>query len=196
MNRQHPTEAEKELSGLHASSELDAPLPDADADLTAVDRLIERGGRLCAWLVLIAMLISVYEVIARYVFDAPTTWVHETTIFLVAAIFALGGPYTLARNRHIRIAVLHDLLPRGARKWLDLLNLILGIGFCCAIGYAASILAYQATHTPTGDWHFQTSGSSWNSPLPAFTKIIILLSIALMALQLVVRLGAFFRRKP
>ncbi|MBR9884759.1 MAG: TRAP transporter small permease [Oceanospirillales bacterium] len=196
MNKHHPTDAKLELTGLHASSELDAPLPDADTDITAVDRLIEKGGRLCAWLVLVAMLISVYEVISRYVFDAPTIWAHETTIFLVAAIFALGGPYTLARNRHIQINVLHDLLPTSARKWLKILNLLLGIGFCCAIGYAAWVLSYQATHTPTGDWHFQTSGSSWNSPLPAFTKIIILLSVVLMALQLVVRFGAFFRRKP
>lgn len=195
-NYHHPSEAEQELSGLHASSEYDAPMPDADQEITAMDRLVEKAGKLCAWLVLIAMLISVYEVVMRYVFDSPTTWVHETTTFLVAAIFALGGPYTLARNRHIQINILHDLLPPGKRRWLKLLQLILGIGFCIAIGYAAWILAWNATHTPSGAWHLQTSGSSWNSPLPAFTKLIVLLSVVLMAVQLLVRFGAFFRRKP
>lgn len=195
MSINHPTEEELELTGLHGSSEFDAPLPDADNDTTVFDRLVEKAGKLCAWLVLVAMLISVYEVIARYAFNSPTIWVHETTIFLVAAIFSLGGPYALARNRHIQINILHDLLPRTKRKWLKLLNLLLGIGFCIAIGYAAWILSYNATHTPTGQWHLQTSGSSWDSPLPAFTKLIILLSIVLMAAQLLVRLGVFFRRK-
>lgn len=192
----HPSESEQELSGLHASSELDSPLPDADQEITAMDRLVEKAGKLCAWLVLLAMAISVYEVIMRYVFDSPTTWVHETTTFLVAAIFALGGPYTLARNRHIQINVLHDILPQGGRRWLKLVQLLLGIGFCVAIGYAAWVLAWNATHTPGGEWRLQTSGSSWNSPLPAFTKLIVLLSVVLMAVQLLVRFGAFFRRKP
>ncbi|SEG32547.1 TRAP transporter small permease subunit [Marinobacterium lutimaris] len=192
----HPSESEQELSGLHASSELDSSLPDADKEITAMDRLVEKAGKLCAWLVLLAMAISVYEVIMRYVFNSPTTWVHETTTFLVAAIFALGGPYTLARNRHIQINVLHDILPPGGRRWLKLVQLLLGIGFCVAIGYAAWILAWNATHTPGGEWRLQTSGSSWNSPLPAFTKLIVLLSVVLMAVQLLVRFGAFFRRKP
>ncbi|QEW05372.1 TRAP transporter small permease subunit [Nitrincola iocasae] len=196
MSINHPTEEELELTGLHGSSELDASLPDADKEITAFDRLVEKAGQLCAWLVLVAMLISVYEVIARYLFNSPTIWAHETTIFLVAAIFALGGPYALARNRHIQINILHDMLPRNMQKWLRLLNLLIGIGFCIAIGYAAWVLSYNATHTPTGDWRLQTSGSSWDSPLPAYTKIIILLSIVLMAMQLLVRLGAFFRRKP
>jgi len=196
MSKNHPTEDELELTGLHASSEFDAPLSDTDKEITLFDRLIEKAGHLCAWLVLVAMLISVYEVVARYLFNSPTIWVHETTIFLVASIFALGGPYALARNRHIQINILHDFLPANKRKWLKLLNLVIGIGFCIAIGYAAWVLSYHATHTPTGAWHLQTSGSSWDSPLPAFTKLIILLSIGIMAVQLLVRLGAFFRRKP
>lgn len=196
MSIHHPTEEELELTGLHGSSELDAPLPDADKDITAFDRMIEKAGKLCAWLVLVAMLITVYEVFARYVFNSPTVWVHEATIFLVATIFALGGPYALARNRHIQINILYDILPRNKRKWLKLLNILIGIGFCVAIGYAAWILSYNATHTPTGVWRLQTSGSSWDSPLPAFTKLIILLSIVIMAVQLLIRLGAFFRPKP
>lgn len=195
MSNFQTSDAERELAGLHASSEADAPMPDAHAGATTVDRFVERLGNLCAWLVLIAMVISVYEVICRYVFDAPTSWVHETTTFLVASIFALGGPYTLARNRHIQITVLYDLLSPGKRRWLQLLVLILSLGFCVAVGYASWVIAYQATHAPGGGWHMQTSGSAWDSPLPAYTKIVILLAVLLMAVQLLVRFGAFVRRK-
>ncbi|WP_067095832.1 TRAP transporter small permease subunit [Marinomonas atlantica] len=191
------------MSKLHnlSESEYETLEPDkrmnddeSDHEITLVDRLIQRAGKACAWLVLVAMVISVYEVIMRYAFNSPTTWVHETTTFLVAAIFSIGGPYTLARNRHIQINVLHDLLPVDKRRWLKLLQLLLGIGFCVAIGYASWVLAWNATHTPTGNWRLQTSGSSWDSPLPAFTKLIVLFSVGLMALQLLVRLVRHVRR--
>lgn len=165
------------------------------SDTTRVDRWVEKGGQYCAWLVLIAMLISVYEVIMRYAFDAPTTWVHETTTFLVASIFALGGPYTLARNRHIQITLLQDAIgPRG-RRLMKILQWLLGIGFYIAIGYACWVLAWKATHTPMGDWRLQTSGSSWNSPLPAYTKIMLLLAVVVMSIQMLARGPKILRRR-
>lgn len=158
-----------------------------------LDRLVRHVGQTAAWLVFLAMLVSVYEVIMRYGFNAPTDWAHETTTFLVAAIFALGGPYALATNRHIQIRILLDRLSPRKRSWLELLNLVLGILFCLAIGYAAWVLAFNATHAPDGSWRLETSGSSWNPPLPAFTKIIILISIAIMALQQLVRICRHWR---
>ena len=158
-----------------------------------LDRGIRRAGQVVAWLVFLAMLVSVFEVVMRYGFNAPTEWAHETTMFLVAAIFALGGPYALATNRHIQIRILLDRLSPRKRSWLEVLNLVLGILFCLAIGYAAWVLAYNATHAPDGSWRLETSGSSWNQPLPAFTKIIILISIALMALQQAVRIATHGR---
>jgi len=160
-----------------------------------LDRGIRRGGQVIAWLVFLAMLVSVFEVIMRYGFNSPTEWAHETTTFLVAAIFALGGPYALATNRHIQIRILLDRLSPRKRSWLELLNLVLGILFCLAIGYAAWVLAYNATHAPDGSWRLETSGSSWNQPLPAFTKIVILISIALMCVQQVVRIATHRRAR-
>lgn len=160
-----------------------------------LDRGIRRAGQMIAWLVFLAMLVSVFEVIMRYGFNSPTEWAHETTTFLVAAIFALGGPYALATNRHIQIRILLDRLSPRKRSWLELLNLVLGILFCLAIGYAAWVLAYNATHAPDGSWRLETSGSSWNQPLPAFTKIVILISIALMCVQQVVRIATHRRAR-
>ncbi|ODC03250.1 C4-dicarboxylate ABC transporter permease [Terasakiispira papahanaumokuakeensis] len=165
------------------------------SDTTWVDRWVEKGGQICAWLVLIAMLISVYEVIMRYAFDSPTTWVHETTTFLVASIFALGGPYTLARNRHIQITLLQDAVGPRSRHIMKVLQWLLGIGFCVAIGYACWVLAWKATHTPMGDWRLQTSGSSWNSPLPAYTKIMLLLAVVVMSVQMLARGPGLLRRR-
>ncbi|GAB6389855.1 TRAP transporter small permease subunit [Stutzerimonas marianensis] len=172
---------------------LDVCAPEPGQSL--LDRGIRRAGQVIAWLVFVAMLVSVVEVVMRYGFNAPTEWAHETTTFLVAAIFALGGPYALATNRHIQIRILLDRLSPAKRSWLELLNLLLGILFCLAIGYAAWVLAYNATHAPDGSWRLETSGSSWNQPLPALTKIVILISIALMCVQQVVRIATHRRAR-
>ncbi|WP_417702074.1 TRAP transporter small permease subunit [Pseudomonas sp.] len=179
-----------------SSSDGSLPVTATTPGQNRFDQVIQRIGQAVAWLVFVAMLVSVYEVIMRYGFNAPTDWAHETTTFLVATIFALGGPYALATNRHIQIRILLDRLSPQKRSWLDLLNLLLGILFCLAIGYAAWILAFNATHAPDGSWRLETSGSSWNPPLPAFIKIIILISIALMALQQVVRISQHWRKNP
>lgn len=172
---------------------LDACAPEPGHGL--LDRGIRRAGQGVAWLVFLAMLVSVFEVVMRYGFNAPTDWAHETTTFLVASIFALGGPYALATNRHIQIRILLDRLSPRKRGWLELLNLALGILFCVAIGYAAWVLAYNATHAPDGSWRLETSGTSWNQPLPAFTKIVVLVSIALMAMQQIVRIATHRRAR-
>ena len=99
----------------------------------AFDAMVVRGGRIAAWLVFIAMAISVFEVIMRYVFDSPTSWVHESVVMLVAATFALGGPVALASNKHIRVRVLYDTAGPGLKRWLDRFNDLVTFAFCLAM---------------------------------------------------------------
>jgi TRAP-type mannitol/chloroaromatic compound transport system permease small subunit len=43
-----------------------------------------------------------YEVIARYVFNAPTIWSFDLTYMLYGAMFMLGAAYALHKGAHIR----------------------------------------------------------------------------------------------
>ncbi|MBW5802092.1 TRAP transporter small permease subunit, partial [Halomonas elongata] len=66
----------------HRPEESASPAETAPPDpvRTAFDRGVVACGRLAAWLVFVAMAISVYEVIMRYAFASPTSWVHETVV--------------------------------------------------------------------------------------------------------------------
>ena len=44
----------------------------------------------------------VYEVAARYVFDAPTVWSYDLTYMLYGSVFMLGAAYALLKGAHIR----------------------------------------------------------------------------------------------
>src|SRR5262245_66599544 len=44
----------------------------------------------------------VWEVFARYFFNAPTIWAYDMTYILYGTFFMLGSAYTLLRGKHIR----------------------------------------------------------------------------------------------
>ncbi|PRY72659.1 TRAP transporter small permease subunit [Halomonas ventosae] len=163
---------------------------------TALDRLVARGARGAAWLVLIAMGISVVEVFLRYGFNDPTSWVHESVVFLVAVTFALGGPAALARNSHIRVKVLYDSAGPRLRCWMDRFNDLVTLGFCLAMSYAAFHMFWRASHNPLGEWQLERSGTSWNPPFPALVKGMILFALALMTLQAALHLVQSIRARP
>jgi TRAP-type mannitol/chloroaromatic compound transport system permease small subunit len=67
-----------------------------------IDRFTDRTGTWIAWLNLPLVLVVSYEVIMRYVFNAPTTWVFDTAYMLYGTIFMLGAAYALHKGAHIR----------------------------------------------------------------------------------------------
>lgn len=163
---------------------------------TPLDRAIARAANGIAWLVFIAMAISVLEVISRYVFDSPTSWVHETTVFMIAIIFAIGGPAALARDKHIRVRLIYDAVSPKVRRWLDVFNGIITLGFAGGMTYAAYVLFWRASHSPLGAWQLERSGTSWNPPFPALTKGIILVALVIMTLQTILHIVHALRNEP
>lgn len=67
-----------------------------------------------------AILVMVgYEIIARYLFDRPTSWSVEMSTYAVIAVAYLGTAYAHANGANIRVTVLLDALPPHARRWLE-----------------------------------------------------------------------------
>ena len=67
-----------------------------------IDRFTDTTGTWVAWLNVPLVLVVCYEVMMRYVFDAPTTWVFDITYMLYAAVFMLGSAFALHKGAHIR----------------------------------------------------------------------------------------------
>lgn len=68
----------------------------------AIDRVARWSGHAVAWLIAPMVLSLVYEVVARYVFNAPTLWAYDMTFMLYGSFFMLGAAYTLQRKGHVR----------------------------------------------------------------------------------------------
>lgn len=70
--------------------------------LHGVDHLNTVVGQLFSWSILALTLAVCYEVVARYVFNAPTNWAYDVSYMLYGTLFMMAGGYALARNGHVR----------------------------------------------------------------------------------------------
>ena len=109
-----------------------------------VDRIAERAGKITCLLVFVIMLITTFDVTARYVFNRPLLWGWLLNRQLFGVFILFAGVYTLFKNEHIRIEILYDHFPprlKKAAKWVRL---------ACFVSFTG-VLAWQ------GAW------MGWNS---------------------------------
>ncbi len=76
-------------------------------------------GKAAAWLIVPMVLALVYEVIARFGFNSPTTWAYDITFMLYGALFMLGAACTLGRDAHVRADFLFNVL---SPRWQGLID--------------------------------------------------------------------------
>jgi TRAP-type mannitol/chloroaromatic compound transport system permease small subunit len=102
----------------------------------AVDALSERVGRFASWLVLAVVLLGAWNAVARYVsrfteLQISSNAYLELQWYLFSAIFLLGGAYTLKRDEHVRVDVVHANMHPRRRAKIDIAGTILFlIPFC------------------------------------------------------------------
>lgn len=84
-----------------------------------IDKVALWSGSLVSWLILPMVLALVYEVVARYFFNAPTIWAYDVTFITYGTFFMLGAAYTLQRNGHIRTDSFYAYWPKERQGMVD-----------------------------------------------------------------------------
>lgn len=153
------------------------------------------GKKLSLVFALIAV-VSLYEIVRRYLFNSPTLWVHETVTFAGATLFVLGGLYALATDKHVRIVLVYDSVSPAVQRWLRVVHHLLGLLFSSLLLYASWFMAQSAVVAPWGGWRLETSGSAWNPPFPALLKVVIFVAVVILTLQFLLHLIRDLRNKP
>jgi len=90
-----------------------------------IDSVSEWSGRIFCWISLPLVLFMSYDVIMRYLFQAPTKWAYEMTWMQYGALFMLGGAYGLKHKLHVRVDILYNRWSSRTRAIFDLLVYIL-----------------------------------------------------------------------
>lgn len=100
-------------------------------------RVVEFIGRLAEWsggaiapLSLLYMVIILYEIVLRYVFNKPTIWAHETATMIFGAQFMLAGAYCFWKGAMVNVGILHDRFSLRVRAVVDLVIFLLPLAIC------------------------------------------------------------------
>jgi TRAP-type C4-dicarboxylate transport system permease small subunit len=151
-------------------------------------RLVDRVGEAISYLFVVIVAITAYEVLMRYLLNAPTIWVHELAVALAATCFVLGGPLVHQRQQHITISFVYDRMGPAAQRWARALSSLLTLVFCVLLTYAAYLQSAVALRSG------ETTGTALNWPIPAYLKTLFLIAVVLMALQSLAHLVQDVRR--
>lgn len=113
----------------------------------AVDQASEWSGQVGKWLVPTLIFLITYDTMARYLFNAPTSWSYILSYMLGSSLIVLGSPYVYLHKRAIKIDLIYNRLSPKSRRILDLtLTLLLTIPFCLVaflVFLQDTLLAYK-----------------------------------------------------
>ena len=153
-----------------------------EGPLSPVERVIRWIALNASYLYLIATVATTYEVFARYLFNAPTDWAFEATILLCSGCYLVAGGYVTQRRRHIAITSLYETSSDTRKRTLDIVAILFGllsVGMLILSSWRQALMALQI---------WERTGSSWNPPLPAILKPLIVVGAVLIFIQLFVQL--------
>jgi TRAP-type mannitol/chloroaromatic compound transport system permease small subunit len=149
-----------------------------DAFLRWIDAVNERVGITVKWLILILTAVMVYDVVMRYVFNAPTVWGFDISYMLGGTFFILGMGYTLLKDKHVRVDVISAKFSPRTKAFVELAGHVLL--FFPAFG----LLFWQLVPYVARSWMDQEKSleSFWRPPIYPF-KTALLVGVALLLLQ-------------
>lgn len=97
----------------------------------AFDWLATKLGKIAAWTVLAAALISAGNAMIRYGLNISSNGWLEIQWYLFAAVFMLGAGYAFMRNAHVRIDFISSRFSARGRNWVDIGGIIVFVFPLC-----------------------------------------------------------------
>src|SRR6202789_1147984 len=87
-----------------------------------IDRINEKIGYFCNFLVLAACIVSAGNAMIRYAFGFSSNGWLELQWYMFAVLVMFGASYTFKRNEHVRVEIFYLFLSERGQLWLDLIG--------------------------------------------------------------------------
>jgi TRAP-type mannitol/chloroaromatic compound transport system permease small subunit len=143
----------------------------------AVDAVNHFVGRFTSYLLIPLVLVVCYEVFMRKLFNMPTVWAFEMTIYLYGFHYMMSMGITMRHDKHVRIDILTLQLPQRIQLILRLATFwLIFVPFVGAMLWAGIEYAGKS-------WmQWEHSWSAWKPPLYPY-KTVIPVSLCLLLVQ-------------
>ncbi len=153
-----PARDESEFKVMERGSKHD-PRRDIHIPFTRwVDKINRWVGNYVAYWAVIAVFIYYYEVIARYVFNAPTNWAHEGMFLMFGMQYLLAGGYALLEDSHVRVDVLYENCSFRTKAIIDIVTSVFFFIFAGALlvtGWIFLVDAIDVWEVSFTEWAIQ-----------------------------------------
>jgi TRAP-type mannitol/chloroaromatic compound transport system permease small subunit len=87
-----------------------------------IDELNERIGKIAAWAIVVAVIVSAVNAIVRKVFGTSSNAWLELQWYLFGAVFMLCASWALKANEHIRIDIVSNRYSQRTRNFIEMLG--------------------------------------------------------------------------
>jgi TRAP-type mannitol/chloroaromatic compound transport system permease small subunit len=143
-----------------------------------IDAINRRIGHFAMYLILVLIGILLYAGVSKAVFGVGPIWSVEMASFTLAAIYMLGGAYSLQTGGHVRMDLFYGEWSPRTRALVDCLT-VLGL-----LLYLGVLLVGAVESTTYAIETGQHRPSAWGPPLWPI-RLVMATGVFLMLLQVI-----------
>ena len=106
------------------------------------ERITAAFAVLAALLTLAMSFWITYDVLARNIFGVASPWSFDLSEYSLVWITFLGAPWILLQDRHVRIEIFIDSLPKSGQRMFGILVSVIAMFICAVLAWHTSIAAF------------------------------------------------------
>lgn len=110
----------------------------------------------CAFILLVMLLLTFVNVVARYIFLSSMPFVEELTRLGLMILSLVGAAVAAKRGAHLGLSALTDLLPHKAQKYVSFIGDLMASVFCVVVVYYGYFMVVKEY-----DNNLKTAGMGW-----------------------------------
>ena len=88
----------------------------------AIEWVNIRAGEFVAYWAVISVFGYYYEVIARFAFNSPTNWLHESMFLMYGMQYMIAGAYAYQCDQHVRVDVFYVKFSTRGKAIADIIT--------------------------------------------------------------------------
>lgn len=141
-----------------------------------IDRSVAGLGEFVGYWSVLAVFAYFFEVVARYVFNSPTNWVHESTFLMFGMQYMFAGAYAYRGESHVRVDLVYSHLSERGKAMCDVAGSVLFfifVGTLMWTGWTFAWQAMQAHEVSFTEWGIQYWPVKLSIPIGAFLLALV-----------------------
>ena len=145
----------------------------------AIEKINIRAGEFVAYWAVISVFGYYYEVIARFAFNSPTNWLHESMFLMYGMQYMLAGAYAYQCDQHVRVDVFYVKFSTRGKAIADIITSVFFFIFVLTLLVTSYRFAMDSFNPGgTGEVSFTEWGVQYWP-----VKLMMPIGAALLALQ-------------